>query len=84
MAFEREQAIGKHEVLKKQIYELGIKASALVNDIQSETESFINDKDFSTMDFKKVETLAKELDSLQADYKEKVLKMNDLKKTYNL
>jgi hypothetical protein len=84
MAYEREQAWGRHEALKKQIYEIGIKASALVNDIREETESFLNDKDFTSMDFRKVETLAKELQILQADYKEKAEKMNQLKKTYNL
>lgn len=84
MAFEREQAIGKHEVLKKQIYELGVKASALIREIQNETESYLNDNDFSTMDFIKVKALAKELNALQIDYKEKVARMNDIKTTFNI
>ncbi len=81
---EREQAIGKYVVLKKQIYELGIKAQALVNDIQEETETFLSDKDFSTMDFKKVETLSRDLQIIQTDYNEKVSKMKDLKEKYNI
>ncbi|MBX3008626.1 MAG: hypothetical protein KF816_11455 [Melioribacteraceae bacterium] len=82
MAYEREQAWGRYEALKKQIYEIGIKCNALTNDIREEIDSF--DKDFSNMDFNKIETLAKELNLLQADYKEKAEKMNQLKKTYNL
>ncbi|MBI1936669.1 MAG: hypothetical protein HYS25_00950 [Ignavibacteriales bacterium] len=82
--FEREQAIGRFEILKKQIYELGIKAQSLVKDIHEEVESFLSDKDFTTMDFVKVETLAKELQSLQIDYKEKAGKMEQIKSTYNL
>ena len=35
------------------------------------------------MDFKKVEALAKELQMLQADFKEKAEKMEALKSTYN-
>ena len=82
--YEREQALGKFTILKKQIYDLGIKAQSMVNDIKNETDSFLSDKDFSTMDFNKVETLAKELQLLQADYSEKAGKMNQLKTTFNL
>ncbi len=80
----REQALGKYIVLKKQIYELGIKSQALVKDIQEETETFLSDKDFSTMDFKKIETLAVELQQLQVEYKEKVSTFLELKETYNI
>ena len=83
MAYEREQAIGKYEVLKKQVYELGIKAQAMVKNIQEETETFLSEKDFSTMDFKKVETLSKELQTLQKEFKEKIDKMSQLKETFN-
>lgn len=77
--YEREQALGKFEVLKKQIYELGIKAQAMVKEIQEETETFLSEKDFSQMDFKKVETLSKELQAIQEDFNDKVRKMKDLK-----
>lgn len=80
----REQALGKYIVLKKQIYELGIKSQALVKDIQEETETFLSDKDFSTMDFKKIETLSVELQQLQIEYKEKVSTFLELKETYNI
>jgi len=80
---ERDQALGKYIVLKKQLYELGIKAQALVNDIQEETETFLSEKDFSTMDFDKVITLSNEVKKLQVDYAEKAQKFNELKETYN-
>jgi hypothetical protein len=84
MAYERELALGRFVALKKQIYELGIKAQSLVKDIQEETDSFLSDKDFTSMDFKKVEALSKDLQTIQADYKEKAEKMNYLKDTFNL
>ena len=81
---ERAAAVSKFTYLKRQLYELGQKAQALVNDINQETDTFISDKDFSQMDFEKVESLAKELQAMQEDYKGKVEKMNSLKETYNL
>lgn len=83
MNHERERALGQYVALKKQIYELSIKSQSLVKDIHEETDSFLSDKDFTSMDFKKVETLSKELQLLQDDYKEKAEKMNLLKSTYN-
>lgn len=83
MNYERERALGQYVALKKQIYELSIKSQSLVKDIHEETDSFLSDKDFTSMDFKKVETLSKELQLLQDDYKEKASKMEQLKSTYN-
>ncbi len=80
---DRMQALGQYEATKKQLYELGIKAQSMVNSIFEETNSFLTDKDFSTMDFKMIETLAKELQQLQSDYNEKSLRMKKLKETYN-
>lgn len=77
------QALGQYEATKKQLYELGIKAQSMVNSIFEETNSFLTEKDFSTMDFKMIETLAKELQQLQSDYNEKSLRMKKLKETYN-
>ncbi len=84
MPYELEQANGRYAILKKQIYQLGIKAQSMVKDIQEETDTFMSDKDFSTMDFQKVETLAKELQQLQKDYTSKVEQMNKLKATFNI
>jgi hypothetical protein len=81
---EREIAVGKYQVLKKEIYELGVKAQALVSEIQSETETFLSEKDFSTMDFNKVITLAKELKLLQKDFEAKKEKFILLQKTYDI
>ncbi len=80
---ERERALGQFIALKKQIYELGIKAQVMVKDINDETDSFLSDKDFLSMDFKKVETFAKELQFLQKDFKEKAGRMEQLQSTYN-
>jgi len=80
---EKEKAQSKFTYLKRQLFELGSEAQALVNSIHEETETFLSDKDFSTMDFKKVETLAKELQQLQKVYKQKVEQFNKLKETFN-
>ncbi|NJD21111.1 MAG: hypothetical protein FIA82_00355 [Melioribacter sp.] len=85
MNYEREKAVGQFLVLKKQIYELGIKAQSFVNDIQQEINSFDeSEKDFSNMDFKKVRTLSNELIKLQAEYDSKKKEMLRLKETYNI
>ena len=81
--YEREQALGKYMGLKKQIYELGVRAQALVNDIQEETESFLSDKDFTSMDFSKVIVLANELKTLQMSYQEKAAQFENIRAKYN-
>lgn len=81
---EREQAIGKAAVLQKQIYELGMKAQSLVKDIQDETESFLSDKDFSAMDFKKVITLSLECRKIQKEFADKSKAFSDLIEIYNI
>lgn len=82
--YERERAEGKNVILKKQIYNLGIKAQALVKEIQDETESFLSDKDFTSMDFSKVESLAKELKMLQLEYQEKAAELTRIRETFNI
>ena len=81
---EREQALGRFIVIKKQIYELGIKAQSHVKEIQEEIDSFFSDKDFTKMDFRKVETLSRELQAVQKDFNDKAIKMNELKINFNL
>jgi hypothetical protein len=81
---EREQALGRFIVIKKQIYELGIKAQSYVKEIQEEIDSFFSDKDFTKMDFRKVETLSRELQIIQEDFNRKAVKMNELRITFNL
>ncbi len=85
MLYEREQALGKYLVLKKQIYELGIKAQSFVQDIQEAVNSFAaSEDDFTSIDFKKVIALSSELLKLQKEYRIKSEEMNRLKKTYNI
>jgi hypothetical protein len=85
MAFEREQALGKYLVLKKQIFELGVKAQSFVQDIQDEVNSFAtSENDFSSIDFKKVITLSSELLKLQKEYSVKSEEMKRLKNTFNI
>lgn len=82
--YERERAIGKNEILKKQIYRLGIKAQSMVKEIQDEAETFLSDKDFTSMDFSKIETLAKELKSIQLEYQEKAAELIRIRDTFNI
>jgi hypothetical protein len=82
MSQDRERALGKFVILKKQIYELSIKAQSMVNVIHEETDSFLSDKDFNSMDFVKIETLAKELQLIQEDYTVKAGHMQHIKETY--
>lgn len=85
MAFEREQALGKYLVLKKQIFEMGVKAQSFVQDIQDEVNSFAtSENDFASIDFKKVITLSTELQKLQKEYIVKSEEMNRLRNTYNI
>lgn len=85
MAYEREQALGKYLVLKKQIYELGIKAQSFVQEIQEAVNSFtLSESDFTSIDFKKVIVLSSELLKLQKEFSVKSEEMNRLKKTYNI
>lgn len=85
MAYEREQALGKYLVLKKQIFELGVKAQSFVQDIQDEVNSFAtSENDFASINFKKVITLSTELVQLQKEYKAKSEEMKRLKNTYNI
>lgn len=82
MSQERERALGQFVITKKQIYDLGIKAQSLLNDIHEETDPLLSEKDFTDVDFKKIECLAKELQVLQTDFKEKAEKMKKLQDTY--
>lgn len=83
MSQERERALGQVVILRKQIYELATKAQAMVKEIHEETNSFLSDKDFTSMDFKKVGTLAIELQELQKVYEEKAKRIDALVSTYN-
>lgn len=84
MSYERDRALGQYTVLKEKIYRQGIKAQSLVDSINDEMNAFaLSEKDFTDMDFKKVETLVKELQQLQTDYIESVVRMKKLKETYN-
>lgn len=82
--YERQRAEGKNVILKKQIYELGIKAQSMVKEIQEETDTFLSDNDFTSMNFSKVEILAKELKTLQMDYQEKAAELTRIRKTFNI
>jgi len=80
---EKEKAQSRFVYLKRQIFDLGSKAQALVSSINEETETFLTEKDFSTMDFDKVITLSKELKQLQNEFRTKVEQYNRLKETFN-
>ncbi len=84
MAYEKEQAHGRYIILKKQIYELGIRAQSHVEGIRQETDTFLTENDFTKMDFKRIESLSRELQLLQGEYNDKVAQMKLLKDTYNI
>lgn len=85
MAFEREQAIGRLTVLRKKIYELGIKAQSLFNDLAEET-NFISDpeKDFLSVDCKKAKVLLDEIQKCQIEFNKLSEEANKLKTTFNI
>lgn len=76
---DKDKAQAQFSYLKQYLYNLGKECQALVNSIHEETETFLSDKDFSQMDFKKIELLAKDLQLKQKDFKAKVEKFNKLK-----
>ena len=81
----RERAIGRHAMLKKNIYEIGVKAQSFVEEIQNEVNAFaVSETDFASMDFKKVRTLSEELIKLQKEYSVKVKEMLSLQENYNI
>lgn len=82
--YERERAEGKNVILKKQIYNIGIKAQSMVKEIQDETESFLSDKDFTSMDFSKIVSLAQELKKLQLEYQEKAAELIRIREFFNI
>jgi hypothetical protein len=81
----RERALGRYAMLKKNIYEIGVKAQSFVEEIQNEVNAFaVSETDFASMDFKKVRTLSEELIKLQKDYSSKVKEMMSLQENYNI
>lgn len=79
---DRQKALSKFTYLKKELYDLGVKAQALVNTIHEETDTFLSENDFTTIDFKKIETLSVELQNIQKDFKEKAETFNKIKNTF--
>lgn len=81
---DKQKALSKFTYLKNELYNLGMKAQALVNTIHEETDTFLTENDFTSIDFKKVETLAQELQKLQKEFKEKADKFQRIKDTFNI
>ncbi len=82
MSIERDQALGRKVFLDKEIFELGIKASSLVDSINKETKTFMAKKDFMTINWTKVESLAVELQKLQNEFREKCEERDSIKEIY--
>jgi hypothetical protein len=72
---KREMAIGRFQMLKKKIYELGVKSQAFVEEIQNEVNAFA---------VSEIKTLAEELVKLQKDYSIMAKEMLQIKSTYNI
>ena len=84
MTKEKEQAMGQLQLLQKQIFETGIKAQALLNDIQNTTETVLSGKDFNEIDFDAVIILCDSCKDLQTSFREKADRIKLLKKTFDI
>ena len=84
MSRERDQALGRYIALKKRAYEAGVKAQSLLNDIYDETNTLLNGKDFTQVDFKKILTLSNECMKVQHEFFEIKSEMENLNSTYQL
>lgn len=82
MSIERSNALGKYELLKKEVYALGIRAASHLNDLQNEIDTLTTDKDFSQIDLDAVQVLIDALKGIQNSFNEKRDKMNKLAETY--
>ena len=85
MAYEREQAIGKLVVKRKQIFELGVKGQNLADDLSEQFNFMANpENDFLSVDCKKSKVLLNELMKIQEEFKKISSEAESLKTTFNI
>jgi|GEM_PF-2729416 len=78
------EAAGRYDQLKREVYELGIKAQAILDDIQAETETLLSGRDFNKIDFDKVIVLCRECKAAQASFAEKAKTMEEIANAYGI
>ncbi|MCF8265825.1 MAG: hypothetical protein K9I99_15100 [Melioribacteraceae bacterium] len=79
---ERINALGRYEVLKRELSELGIRAGSHLESLRKETDTLLTDKDFLSIDFSRVKVLTGHLVEIQTEAKEKLDKIKLLSSTY--
>jgi hypothetical protein len=80
----REMALGRLVMLRKELYQIGTRAMTFVKEIQDEVNAFaFTEDDFTTIDFKKVKTLSEEIMKLQKEYQIRIKEADSIKTTYN-
>lgn len=84
MSKKQSQAMGQIQILNKEIYEAGIKAQALLNDIQDATETILSGKDFNNIDFDKVIVLCDSCKEVQEIFRAKAARVKLLKEEFGL
>lgn len=84
MTPDKQKALAEYAHLKRRIYELGQYCQALVNQIHEETEMFLSDRDFTAMDFKKIEDNSKELQQKQKEFKKLSDRFEKIKSDYDI
>ncbi len=79
MRNERIKALGEYEMLKKELFEIGITAGSHIESVRDELGFR---KEFLDIDFLRVKTLVDELEKAQQKAKELERKISELKENY--
>jgi len=79
---QRELALGKYEMAKKRIRELGIRAGSHLQTLRETTDTLLTNKDFTQIDFDECMILVKSLKGIQTAAKEVLKEMSELENTY--
>lgn len=84
MKNERMQAIGKVELLKKELVKIGMEAGSHLQTINISFNTMLSGKDWNEIDFDKMEILTSELKNLQKERVEIESNLIQLKETYGI
>jgi len=79
MTNERMKALGEYEMLKKELFEIGITAGSHIESVRDELGLR---KDFLEVNFFRVKTLVEQLEKAQKKAKELERKISELEETY--
>ncbi len=76
---ERIKSLGEYEMLKKELFEIGITAGSHIESVRDELGLL---KDFLEIDFSKIKALIGQLEKAQSRAKELERKISELKEIY--